>query len=57
VARENQRKVIQFAIVLHLLQQGHPMQEYEIIRPLYEFLVALKNSKKHWNDSSNWTMA
>jgi hypothetical protein len=47
VVGNNQRKVVQFAIVLHLLQQGCPTHEYETIRPLYEFLVVPKNSKKH----------
>jgi len=46
MARENQRKV-QFATILHLLQQGSPMQEYEAIKPLYEFLAIPKNSEKH----------
>jgi hypothetical protein len=32
------------------------MQEYEAIRPLSEFLAMPKYSKKHWNDSSSWTM-
>jgi len=33
------------------------MQKYEAIRPLYEFLVMLKNSKKYLrNDNSSWTM-
>jgi len=29
VAKKNARKVVQFATMLHLLQQGHPMLEYE----------------------------
>jgi hypothetical protein len=56
VARENRRKVVQFVTIVHLLQQSHPMQEYEAIKPLYEFLVVPKNSKEHWNDNSGWTM-
>ncbi len=46
MAEENQRKV-QFVTILHLLQQGSPMQEYEAIKPLYEFLAIPKNNKKH----------
>jgi hypothetical protein len=46
MAGQNRRKV-QFATILHLLQQGNPMQEYEAIKPLYEFLAMPKNSKKH----------
>jgi hypothetical protein len=29
VAKDNARKVVQFATMLHLLQQGHPMLKYE----------------------------
>ncbi len=36
---------------------GRPIQEYETIRPMYEFLVMPKNGKKHWSDSSGWIMA
>ncbi len=58
MVRENRKNVIQFAIVLHLLQQGYPVQKYEAIKPLYEFLAGPKNSKKHVrNDNFNWTMA
>jgi hypothetical protein len=32
------------------------MQEYEVIKPLDEFLATPKNGKKHWIDSSRWTM-
>jgi hypothetical protein len=38
---------VQFFIVLHLLWQGHPMLEYESLRPLFEFLVVPKNNKKY----------
>jgi hypothetical protein len=30
-------------MVLHFLQQGYPLQEYEAIRPLYEFPTMPKN--------------
>jgi hypothetical protein len=33
------------------------MEKYEAIKPLYEFLIVPKNSKKHLvNDNSSWTM-
>ncbi len=38
VVGENARKVVQFTIVLHLLQQGHPMLEYETLKLLFKFL-------------------
>ncbi len=56
MARENARKVVRFAIVLHLLQQGCPMLEYEALKPLIKFLQVSKNNKKHWSDNSSWTM-
>ncbi len=56
MARENAKKVVQFAIVLHLSQQECPMLEYETSKPLFKFLQVLKNNKKHWSDNSSWTM-
>jgi hypothetical protein len=38
VVGKNVKKVVQFTIVLHLLQQGHPMLEYEALKPLFKFL-------------------
>jgi len=46
LVREDQKTVVQFAKILHLLQQGCPMQKYEAIKPLYEFLAVPKNRKK-----------
>jgi hypothetical protein len=43
VVGENRGKVVQFFMVLHFLQQGRPMQEYEAIKPLSEFLEMQKN--------------
>jgi hypothetical protein len=38
VVGENVRKVVQFTILLHLLQQGHPMLEYDTLKLLFKFL-------------------
>jgi hypothetical protein len=46
----------QFATILHLLQQGCPMLEYEALMFLYDFVVVPKNNKKHWSDNFKWTM-
>jgi hypothetical protein len=54
IARERARKVMQFTIVLHLLQHGHPMFEYESMKVFFEFLVVPKNNKKHWNNIFGW---
>ncbi len=48
VARKNAKKVVNFVIVLHLLQQGCPMLEYVTLKPLFKFLQVLKNNKKHY---------
>jgi hypothetical protein len=57
VVKENARKVVQFAIVLHLLQQGRPMLKYEVVKSLFKFMQVPKNNKKHESDNSSWTMA
>jgi hypothetical protein len=33
------------------------LKYYESSSLLFEFLAIPKNSKKHWNDNSSWTMA
>jgi len=35
--------LVQFAKVLHLLQQGIPMQEFEAIKPQYKFSISSAN--------------
>jgi hypothetical protein len=47
IAKKKACKVIQFAIILHLLQQGCSMLKYEFSKSLFEFLVIPRNSKKH----------
>ncbi len=57
VVGDNARKVVQFATMLHLLQQGLPMLEYEALKPLFKFLQVQKTNNKHWSDNFGWTMA
>ncbi len=47
------QKVVQFATMLQLLQQGCPMLEYEALKLLFQFLQVPKNNKKHWNEFLN----
>jgi hypothetical protein len=47
MARKKVRKLVQFATILHLLQQGHPMLEYEAMKPLLEFITIPKNKNKN----------
>jgi hypothetical protein len=53
VVGKKTQKVVQFAIMLHLLQQGCPMLEYEVLKPLFQFLQVPKNSKKYWSELFN----
>jgi hypothetical protein len=46
IARKKVRRVMYFTIVLHMLQQGHPMLEYESTKVLFEFLTIPRNRKK-----------
>lgn len=41
-ARENQRKIVQFPTLFHVLENGQPMVEYEYLKHLFENLP-----KKH----------
>ncbi len=47
MARKKVRKIAQFTTISHMLQQGHPMLEYEAMKPLFEFITIPKNNKKH----------
>lgn len=51
------KKEVQFAILFHLLSQGHSMIEYEGMRALLEYLKVPKLPKKHWSDTAGWEMA
>jgi hypothetical protein len=51
------RKLNQFAIVFHLLQNGRPMLEYESLKELFMFLKMPNFSKKHWGDNYGWLIA
>jgi hypothetical protein len=55
VARKNKNKIVQFTIVLHLLQQGHLMLGYESLKPLFEFLAMPKKQQKTFEFGSSWT--
>jgi hypothetical protein len=53
MARKKVRKLMQFATILHFLQQGHSMLQYETMKPLFEFITIPKNNKKHYIDNYN----
>ena len=57
VKGERARKRLQFATILHLLQEGRPMLEYAAIQPLLEFLDVPKLPRRHWSDSAGWELA
>jgi hypothetical protein len=45
VAIKNAKKMVQFATMLHLLQQGHLMLEYEALMPLFKFVRVEKQQE------------
>jgi hypothetical protein len=45
VARKNAKKVVNFVIMLNLLQQGCPMLEYGTLKPLFKFLHVIKTTR------------
>ena len=47
--KDRKKRWIQFAILLHLLQRGQPITNYE--------QIVKNNSHHHWSDSSGWAMA
>ncbi|KAF5833715.1 hypothetical protein DUNSADRAFT_9913 [Dunaliella salina] len=55
------QKLVQFAMVLHLLQHQRPMLAYEQLMELHRFLyeMQLTNSMpmKHWSPTSGWKIA
>lgn len=57
VKGERARKRLQFATILHLLQEGRPMLEYAALLPLFTFLNVPKLPKRHWSDSAGWDLA
>ena len=57
VKGERARKRLQFATILHLLQNGRPMLEYAALQPLFTFLDVPKLPKRHWSDSAGWSLA
>ncbi len=50
---EKEKKYIQFVAIWHLLKQGRPMIDFERLK----FLKVENCLRKHWFDSTNWTMA
>lgn len=57
VTGERARKRQQFATVLHILQEGRPMLEYQALQPLFTFLGVPKMPKRHWSDGAGWELA
>jgi hypothetical protein len=44
---EREKKRQQFATILHMLQHGKPMLEFEAMKPLFSFLNVLMNPENH----------
>ncbi len=56
VVGEKRKKLIQFAILFHLLKHGRPMLEYEAHKELFDFLNLEVNPKMHWIDLVGWAI-
>ena len=57
VKGERARKRIQFATILHLLQEGRPMLEYTALQPLLTFMEVPKLPRRHSSDNLGWELA
>ncbi len=57
VKGEQGKKWQQFATILHLLQQGQPILEFEALKSLFSFLNVPLLPKHNWSDSMGWVMA
>jgi hypothetical protein len=50
------RKFLQFVIIFHLPQQGHPFMNHDNMWQLFVFVKMSSNLRHHWNDSNVWIM-
>ena len=57
VEGERARKRLQFATILHMLQEGRPMLEYAALLRLLTFLGVPNLPKRHWSDNPGWGLA
>jgi hypothetical protein len=53
---ERKNKYLQFVSIFHLLQQGKPMTNFEACKYLFQFLKVENCPRKHWSDTTGWTM-
>ena len=56
VKGERARNRIQFATILHLLQEGRSMLEYAALQLLLTFLEVPKLPRRHWSDNAGWKL-
>jgi hypothetical protein len=47
---------MQFALIFHLLNHGHPMIEYIAMHTLFVELNVSNNPMKHWSNGFGWEM-
>ncbi len=51
------KKLVQFALIFHLLSHNRPMIEYTIMETLFVQLNILDNPITHWFNGYGWQMA
>ncbi len=54
---ENKRKFVQFIVIFHLLKQGHLVMDFKGCKEFFNFLKVSNNPRKHWIDTTSWSMA
>jgi hypothetical protein len=53
---DKRKKIMQFVLIFHLLNHGHPMIEYTIMQTLSMKLNVPNNPMKLWSNGSRWEM-
>ncbi len=53
---EKKKKIIQFTLIFHLLNHGHPMTWYMTMKKLFVQLNGFDNPMKHWSNGVGWEM-
>jgi hypothetical protein len=53
---DKRKKIMQFALIFHLLSHGHPMTKYTTMQTLFVELNVPNNHMKHWFHGFGWEM-
>jgi len=53
---DKRKKIVQFALIFHLLSHDYLMTKYTTMETLFVYLNLFKNSIKHWSNGYRWEM-